>query len=101
MWTIIITKKDEIMFQNIFWSDFLKQLIWAPKPFDWYRIKSGWNPPWIQFLKCSGEKTFTIKEPDLDTIIDKDILLAVKLVCLSSGVQYLLNDETLPVIVNV
>lgn len=42
-----------------------------------------------------------MKEPDLDTIIDKDILLAVKLVCLSSGVQYLLNDETLPVIVNV
>ena len=50
----------------------------------------------VQFLKPSGEKTFTIKDGDTDTIYKENVLLKLNSVSVNSCSQYVV-DETLEV----
>ena len=49
-----------------------------------------------QFLKRSGEKSFTIKDGDTDTIYKENVLLKLNSVSVNSSGQYVV-DETLEV----
>ena len=50
----------------------------------------------VQFLKRSGEKTFTIKDGDNDTVAKENVLLKLNSVCVNSRGHYVV-DETLEV----
>ena len=50
----------------------------------------------VQFLKHSGEKIFTIKDGDTDTIYKENVLLKLNSVSVNSHGQYVV-DETLEV----
>ena len=50
----------------------------------------------VQFLKRSGEKTFTIKDGDTDTIYKESMLLKLSSVSVNSRGQHVV-DETLEV----
>ena len=47
----------------------------------------------IQFLKRSGEKTFSIKLGDIDTVLEANIVKIFESVNVNSRGQYILNEN--------